>query len=292
VYSRSSGACLKLTVDGLRHIKVRHWRTLLAIRRRNGNVTGPARRLTIWSRAGEDVGRSCMPSYPWEFNSPGNAEGRALARPYTTIPHRSFRPAPTPASKCSGPELKANIRGNDNRPADQISTAWPRHAARRGSNISASRRALARRRDRAQRAAGVGCWLHPGLPGPCMSGSRVMTAALSRRAMPGLWPSVRRVHSALSTTFQWQMRAAGPITSRRAGSRSGAGPAKMLRVPICLRHWSSIRPQKCRWPATWRAAPTPEHLLVRVLQPGANLSAGPELKANRPTTEGSIRCPR
>jgi hypothetical protein len=53
-----------LTVDGLRHIKVRYWRTLFAIRRRDGNVTGPARRLTIWSRAGEDVGRSRMPLTP------------------------------------------------------------------------------------------------------------------------------------------------------------------------------------------------------------------------------------
>jgi hypothetical protein len=42
---------------------------------------------------------------------------------------------------------------------------------------------------------------------------------------------------------------------------------------------------------TWRADTTPEHLLVRVLRPGANLSAGPEPKANSPELKANNPVP-
>ena len=71
----------------------------------------------------------------------------------------------------------------------------------------------------------------------------------------------------------------GPVTGRRAASLSGAGPAKMLRVPVCLQHLESCKPQRCRRPALGGPHTTPEHPLVRASRTGCQPKPRAEPKA-------------
>ena len=68
------------------------------------------------------------------------------------------------------------------------------------------------------------------------------------------------------------------VTARRLTFRTRAGEdVARSRLPSPLEFYKTPDMPMAR---TWRADTTPEHLLVRVLRPGANLIRRPELKAN------------
>jgi hypothetical protein len=67
---------------------------------------------------------------------------------------------------------------------------------------------------------------------------RIRSRSTSRARRP--LPAGNRGPDALLATAGGAFSVSGPATSRRAGSRSAAGPAKMLCDPVCLRTWSPI----------------------------------------------------
>ena len=80
--------------------------------------------------------------------------------------------------------------------------------------------------------------------------------AVARRRAPGhdsRCPACGRLSRIRPVRPRCVTELAGCVTSRppvgqRAGSRSAAGPAKMLCVPVCLRPWSSIAPDMPKAP--------------------------------------------
>lgn len=103
---------VRVSRDGGRTYPAKHARPLAAARGANSALSTtvtmadaccgpdyePARRLTIWSRAGEDVGRSCMPSYTREPYNPGDAEG------LTRGPGHHDNPIPLVQTRSSPPQ--------------------------------------------------------------------------------------------------------------------------------------------------------------------------------------------